>query len=199
MNNASVKDLLIAIGIPKAKASKMERRSLAELFGQANTVADNTAKDHEDISYAAIPALIAAKELVQRLNMETMKAGDVFKNIETLKTFLQTRMKFHEHEEFICLNLDGLNRLISIGPIFRGSLSQTSVYPREVLRKAMKCNAAAVVLAHNHPSGISAASPADRRLTENLQKVLSLLDVKLLDHFIVAGNEILSFAENGYI
>ena len=104
------------------------------------------------------------------------------------------------HEVFFALWLDAQNRLIAGEELFRGTLTQTSVYPREVVKKALWHNAAAVVLAHNHPSGVSEPSSADQSLTRELKKALALVDVRVLDHFVVAGQSpVVSFAERGLI
>ena len=104
-----------------------------------------------------------------------------------------------EHEVFVCLWLDAQHRLIATEEIFRGTLTQTSVYPREIVKAALKQNAAAVIFAHNHPSGAAQPSRADELLTHNLRDALQLVEVKVLDHFIVAGAHAISFAERGLI
>jgi DNA repair protein RadC len=99
----------------------------------------------------------------------------------------------------LCLYLDAQHRVIDSEELFRGSLTQTSVYPREVVKGALRANAAAVILAHNHPSGVAQPSPADELLTRQLKDALALVDVRVLDHFIVAGTQALSFAERGLL
>ena len=116
-----------------------------------------------------------------------------------VRTYLKMKLASLDHEEFHALWLDAQNRIIAFDRLFSGTLTQTSVYPREVVRAAMRHNAAACIIAHNHPSGISEPSRADEALTRTLKEVLSLVDVKILDHFIVAGRETLSFAERGLI
>jgi DNA repair protein RadC len=100
---------------------------------------------------------------------------------------------------FVCLWLDAQHRVTACEEIFRGTLTQTSVYPREIVKAALKANAAAVIFAHNHPSGAAQPSQADELLTRNLKDALALVDVKVLDHFVVAGNQALSFAERGLL
>jgi len=118
----------------------------------------------------------------------------------TVRTYLKMKMAGLEHEEFHVLWLDAQNRLIAFDRMFSGSLTQTSVYPREVVKSAMRHNAAACILAHNHPSGMCEPSRADEMLTRILKETLSIVDVKVLDHFIVAGNNTpLSFAERGLL
>jgi DNA repair protein RadC len=100
---------------------------------------------------------------------------------------------------FVCIFLDAQHRVIACDELFRGTLAQTSVYPREVVKAALAHNAAAVILAHNHPSGVAEPSRADELLTQSLKQALALVDVRTLDHFIVAGNALVSFAERGLL
>ena len=108
-------------------------------------------------------------------------------------------MQEFEHEVFYCLMLDAQNRLIEAREMFRGTLTQTAVYPREVVKAALACNAGAVIFAHNHPSSLAEPSRADELLTQELKQALALVDVKVLDHFIVGGDTVLSFAERGLL
>jgi DNA repair protein RadC len=103
------------------------------------------------------------------------------------------------HECFYCVFLDAQNRVIAAEELFRGTLTQTSVYPREIVKAALAHNAAAVIFAHNHPSGVAQPSQADELLTRNLREALALIEVKVLDHFIIAGSQAISFAERGLL
>jgi DNA repair protein RadC len=116
-----------------------------------------------------------------------------------VRNYLRLLLSGREHEVFVCVWLDAQHRLISGEELFRGTLTQTSVYPREVVKAALRNNAAAVIFAHNHPSGVAEPSQADELLTRNLRDALALVDVKILDHFIVAGAQALSFAERGLL
>ena len=116
-----------------------------------------------------------------------------------MRDCLRIHFAGREYESFVALFLDSQHRLIAVDELFRGTLTQTSVYPREVLKAALKENAAAVIFAHNHPSGIPEPSKADERLTTALKSALALVDVRVLDHFIVAGAGVLSFAERGLL
>jgi DNA repair protein RadC len=118
---------------------------------------------------------------------------------ELVRDFLRTKLAELPHEVFVTLLLDAQNRLVQYLELFRGTLSQTSVYPREVVKAALQHNAAAMILAHNPPSGVAEPSRADELLTQSLKQALALVDVRVLDHFIVAGAETLSFAERGLI
>ena len=116
-----------------------------------------------------------------------------------IQKYLTLKLATQPHEAFWVICLDGQNRVISMEELFRGTLSQTAVYPREVVKLAMQRNAAAVIFAHNHPSGTPEPSNADRRLTETLKGALALVDVEVLDHFVVGGTVATSFAEKGWL
>ena len=116
-----------------------------------------------------------------------------------VRDYLRICLGDREHEVFICIWLDAQHRAIALEEAFRGTLTQTSVYPREIVKAALRHNAAAVLFAHNHPSGVAQPSQADELLTRNLKEALTLVDVKVLDHFIVAGNRAISFAERGLL
>jgi DNA repair protein RadC len=118
---------------------------------------------------------------------------------DAVRDYLRLTIGNRGHEVFMCLFLDAQNRLISADELFRGTLTQTSVYPREVVKAALTHNAAAVILAHNHPSGIAEPSRADELITQSLKAALSLMDVRTLDHFVIAGTSIVSFAERGLL
>lgn len=141
----------------------------------------------------------AARELVTRWLLESMQSGNLLSDPGAVRDYLSLNFARREHESFMVLCLDAQNRLISAEELFRGTLTQTAVYPREIVKCAMQHNAAGVIFAHNHPSGIATPSTADRHLTETLQKALALMDIKVLDHFIVAGQNLLSFAERGWL
>jgi len=116
-----------------------------------------------------------------------------------VRDYLRLTLGSRPREAFLCLFLDAQHRVTGIEELFRGTLSQTSVYPREVVKAALAANAAAVIFAHNHPSGVAQPSQADELLTRQLKEALALVDVRVLDHFIVAGNQALSFAERGLL
>ena len=116
-----------------------------------------------------------------------------------VRDYLRLRLADREHELFVVLLLDTQNRLIACEELFRGTLTQTSVYPREVVKAALRYNAGAVIFAHNHPSGVAEPSRADELLTSALKQALALVDVKTIDHFVVAGAVAVSFAERGLL
>ena len=144
-------------------------------------------------------ALQAAVELTRRSLAEQLRCNDALQSPAAVRQFLALWLRERPYEAFAALFLDSQNRLLVADELFRGTLSQTAVYPREVARRALQVNAAGVILAHNHPSGVAQASAADRVLTDALKSALGQLDIPVLDHLIVAGNASLSFAERGWL
>jgi DNA repair protein RadC len=145
------------------------------------------------------PICAVARELVQRWLDEELRRDCILTTPDCVRDYLRLFFAGQEHESFVVLFLDAQNRLIAINELFRGTLTQTSVYPREVVKEALRQNAAAVIFSHNHPSGIADPSRADQTLTTSLKQALALIDVRVLDHFIVAGAATLSFAERGLL
>jgi DNA repair protein RadC len=143
--------------------------------------------------------LAAALELARRSLREELKAGAALTSPGAVRDYLRLALGSREHEVFVCLWLDAQHRVTAVQEPFRGTLTQTSVYPREIVKAALAANAAAVIFAHNHPSGVAQPSRADELLTRNLRDALALVDVKVLDHFIVAGAQAISFAERGLL
>ncbi|NTV70040.1 MAG: DNA repair protein RadC [Azonexaceae bacterium] len=141
--------------------------------------------------------LDVARELLLRDLHDQMRSAPIMSSPQALRDWLRLHCAGLEHEVFLVLYLDAHHRLIEAEELFRGTLTQTSVYPRELVKGALARNAAALAVAHNHPSGEAEPSRADELLTQNLKSALSLVDVRVIDHFVVAGNQILSFAERG--
>ncbi|HBN9838339.1 DNA repair protein RadC [Pseudomonas lactis] len=137
----------------------------------------------------------AARQVID----QKMQRGVSFTSPTLVKEYLVTKLSGFEHEVFAVLFLDSQHRLIEYSEMFRGTIDSASVYPREVLKEAMRCNAGAVILAHNHPSGNPEPSSADKALTARLKEALALIDVRTLDHIIVAGADTTSFAERGLL
>jgi DNA repair protein RadC len=141
----------------------------------------------------------AVLEMSRRALKEEMQHGDVLNSPRAVRDYLRLLLGGRQQEVFLVLFLDTQHRVIASEELFHGTLSQTSVYPREVVKRALAHNAAAVILAHNHPSGVSEPSQSDRLLTDALKQALGLVDVRVLDHFVVAVGQTLSFAEKGLI
>lgn len=141
--------------------------------------------------------LQAVMELARRSITEELRAGETLGSPQAVRQYLQLLLARRPYESFAVLFLDVKNRLIAAEELFRGTLTHTSVYPREVVKTALAHNAASVIVAHNHPSGTPEPSAADHTLTQALKQALALVDVRLLDHFVVAGRHVYSFAEHG--
>jgi len=141
----------------------------------------------------------AVKEMSLRGLKEELQRGDALNSPRVVREYLQLLLGARQQEVFMVLFLDTQHRVIASEELFLGTLNQTSVYPREVVKRALAHNAAAVILAHNHPSGVAEPSQSDRLLTDALKQALSLVDVRVLDHFIVVVGQTLSFAERGLI
>ena len=143
--------------------------------------------------------MLAALELARRTLREDLETRGALNSPREVRDYLKLVLGRADHEVFVVLMLDAQHRVMATDELFRGTLTQTSVYPREVVKAALARNAAAVIFAHNHPSGVAEPSHADELLTRSLKSALALVDVQVLDHFIVAGGRILSFAERGLL
>ncbi len=128
-----------------------------------------------------------------------MRRGAALTSPQTVRDYLKSLIAHLPHETFVVLFLDSQHRLLAADELFRGTLAQTSVYPREVVKAALAHNAAAAIFAHNHPSGVAEPSRADELLTQSLKQALALVDIRTLDHFVVAGSRVMSFAERGLL
>ena len=138
-------------------------------------------------------------EIARRYYQETLPVGETIRSPSDTETFLQSKMRHLGHELFCCLYLDNRHRVLRFDEMFRGTIDGTSVYPREVVKEALKINAAAVILAHNHPSGVAEPSQADERITRRLKSALELVDIRLLDHLIIGEGRATSLAARGLI
>ncbi|MBI5450527.1 MAG: DNA repair protein RadC [Gammaproteobacteria bacterium] len=143
--------------------------------------------------------LQAMAEMGRRCLRETLTRGDVLSSPEATRHFLSAQLRDHGHEVFACLYLDNRHRVLSYEELFRGSIDGASVYPREVVKRCLQTNAAAVIFAHNHPSGVAEPSSADQALTRRLQQALALVDIRVLDHLVIGDGEVASFAERGLL
>jgi len=178
---------LLAILVGPKKAEALFKGSVIDLFTSAGD------------SKATHVRIAAARELVRRAFAEEMRGRDSLASPVAVRSYLRLTFLSYEHEAFVVVFLDAQNRVIAANEMFRGTLTQTSVYPREVVKAALRHNAAGVILAHNHPSGVAEPSMQDQALTRALAESLALVDVKVLDHFIVAGSQSVSFAERGLL
>lgn len=197
MENLSNTDLLSML-VGEELAASLAEKPLVEVFGFQKS--DYSKLNERQADYSAHPAISAAKELMTRCLKERMRNEAVaFTSPEIVKSFLCSKIGHLEHESFWCLWLDTQNRLIDAHEMFRGTIAQTSVHPREIVKTALTVNAAAVIFAHNHPSGFVEPSRSDVALTDALKSSLGLVDIRVLDHFVIARNDSLSFAEKGLL
>ena len=143
--------------------------------------------------------LKAALELGRRYLETSLRRDVALSSPEQTRLFLKARLRSYQHEVFACLFLDNRHRVICFEELFGGTIDGASVYPREVVKRVLHHNAAAVIFAHNHPSGVAEPSPADRAITQRLRDALGLMDVRVLDHLVIGDNEVVSFAERGLL
>jgi len=199
LSDAELLAVFLRVGVTGKSAVDLGRDMIAH-FGSLNGLFSASLKDFSALNglgaakYAQLQAVL---ELARRSLSEDLQAGVALDSPQTVKQYLQLLLGGKAYESFAVLFLDVKNRLITCEELFRGTLTHASVYPREVVKSALRHNAASIILSHNHPSGNSEPSNADHALTQALQQALSLVDVRVLDHFVVAGKEVYSFAEHG--
>lgn len=149
-----------------------------------------------DAKYAQLQAVL---EMARRHFFEILKRGNALTSPEATRAYLSSQLRAYSYEVFACVFLDNQHRIIELEELFRGTLDSASVYPREVAKRALFHNAAAVIFAHNHPSGVNEPSPADQHITDKLKQALGLFDIRVLDHFIIGDGYPYSFAEHGLL
>jgi len=184
-----------------AAASKLANRLLRR-FGSLRALLHADSADIlacKGIGHARLRVLRALPELARRYYAESLPSGETIRSPVDTEAFLQSQMRHLDHELFCCLFLDNRHRVLSFEALFRGTIDGTSVYPREVVKEALAVNAAAVILAHNHPSGVAEPSQADERITRRLKSALDLVDIRLLDHLIIGDGPATSLARRGLI
>ncbi len=201
LSDAELLAIFLRTGIPGKNAVDMGRDlivrfgSLTQLFAASRS------------EFCALPGLGSAKyaqlqavlEMARRALGEILRQGDALTSPAAVRDYLRLNLASREHEVFCVIFLDSQHRVLAIEELFRGSLNQASVYPREVVKQALAHNAAALILAHNHPSGVAEPSLADQSLTGALKSALALVDVRVLDHFVVTHGQVVSFAERGLL
>ena len=200
LSDAELVAVLLRTGIPGKSAVDLARHMIAEFGSLSGLLSAGPALGRiKGLGAAKSAQFIAALELARRSIDERLKQGSALTSPGAVRDYLRLALAARQHEVFVCLWLDAQHKVIAIEEPFRGTLTQTSVYPREIVKAALAANAAAVIFAHNHPSGVAQPSQSDELLTRSLKEALALVDVKVLDHFIVAGNQALSFAERGLL
>ena len=204
VTHATDLDLLTVLIGDRKKATSLFAKAKFSLFSlihsqpqqNGDLFCSERASAYGDDPYMKLQAAI---ELAARSLTEELQSREALTSPGAVRDLLRLKLAGLPHEVFVCIHLDAQHRVISVEEMFRGTLTQTSVYPREVVKAALKANAAAVIFAHNHPSGVAQPSRADELLTRELKDALALVEVKVLDHFIVAGTSALSFAERGLL
>jgi DNA repair protein RadC len=201
LSDAELLAIFLRMGVTGMSAVDLARELLRR-FGSLTAI---FAASHDELTQvrgmgtSKFVQLQAIFEMSQRALREEMQQRDVLTSPAAVRDYLRIKLGALKREVFMVLLLDAQNRVIATEELFAGTLTQTSVYPREVVKRALHHNAAAVIFAHNHPSGVAEPSRADEMLTKVLKDALGLVDVKVLDHFVVAGNNVLSFSERGLI
>ena len=201
LSDAELLAIFLRTGVVGKSAVDLARE-LLNRFGNLTQLFATSEADFcavHGMGQAKFVQLQAVLEMSRRALQEQLKTGDILNAPRAVRDYLQLLLRTREQEVFVALFLDTQHRVLAVEELFQGSLSQTSVYPREVVKRALAHNAAAVIFAHNHPSGIADPSHADELITRVLKQALALVEVRVLDHFIVAGGATLSFAERGLL
>lgn len=201
LSDAELLAIFLRTGVRGASAVDLAR----QLIGTFGSLSQLLQADLPTLS--AIPGigpvkyvqLMAARELSRRALLEELSAGDVLDSPDRVRDYLRLLIGNRDIEVFVVILLSVRNHVLSVEEVSRGTLTETRVYPREILRLALLQNAAAVIVAHNHPSGTAEPSAEDRLLTEVLKQSLNLVDISLLDHFVVSSTQAVSFAERGWL
>lgn len=200
LSDAELLAVFLRTGNRGKSAVELAREMLANLNGLGGLfVSPEKLQGIKGLGPAKTAQLVAVMEVARRCLKEDLRSASALTSPGAVRDYLRLAISGREHEVFVCLWLDAQHRVIASEELFRGTLTQTSVYPREIVKAGLKANAAAVIFAHNHPSGVAQPSQADELLTRNLKEALGLVDIKVLDHFVVAGRQTLSFAERGLL
>jgi DNA repair protein RadC len=201
LSDAELLAIFLRIGCAGKSAVDLARELLQE-FGGLRPLLEATQTDFcrgLGLGNAKYAQLQAALEMARRHLSAALQAGDALTSPVLVRQYLSARLRHQQREIFAVLFLDNQHRVICYEELFQGTIDGASVYPREVVKAALARNAAAVILAHNHPSGIAEPSQADKRITERLQAALELVDIRVIDHMVVGDGEVVSFAERGFL
>lgn len=201
LSDAELLAIFLRTGIKGMTAVDLARGLLNE-FGSLRALLEadfDRIQRSRGLGVAKYAQLQASLEMARRHMEEMLKKGDAITSPTITRTYLTSRLRGYAHEVFACLFLDNQHRVIEYEELFRGTIDGASVYPREVVKRALGLNTAAVIFAHNHPSGIAEPSEADKHITQRLKQALNLIDVRVLDHFIIGEGPAYSFAEHGLI
>ena len=201
LSDAELLAILLRTGLPGGTAVDRARDVLGSFGGLRHLLdAERTAFCAvRGLGEATYVQLQAAFELIWRYLLCRISRGQALASPDEVRQFLQLKMRGLAHEVFACLFLDNQHAVIRYEELFRGTIDGASVYPREIVKRALALNAAALIFAHNHPSGIAEPSQADQLLTQRLKSALGMVDIRVLDHFVIGDPEVLSFAERGLL
>ena len=201
LSDAELLAIFLRTGVSGKSAVDLARDLLQEFSGLGGIFAADQQRfcQAHGMGIAKYVQLQAVLEMSRRYLLETPIKSEAFTNPQQVGDFLTLKMRGLQHEVFACVFLDNKHRLIAYRELFSGSISSASVHPREVVKACLSCNAAAVILAHNHPSGIAEPSDSDRLITERLIAALQLIDVRVLDHLVVGESKPVSFAARGWV
>lgn len=200
LTDAELLAIFLRTGI-RGKSAVDLAKDLLDTSGGLNALLSATEDKfclHKGLGQAKYVQLQAVVEMSRRYLEEKMKRGDVMNDASAVGDYLKHKLRNYPYEVFACVYLDNKHRVLAFEELFSGTIDSASVYPREVVRRVIHHNAAAVIFSHNHPSGIAEPSDADHRITKRLQDALSLIDVRVLDHFVI-GDETVSFAQRGLL
>ena len=200
LSDAELLAIFLRTGIKGKTAVDLARDLLADSGGLSSLLGASEERfcQGKGVGQAKFVQLQAVVEMSRRYLEEKIHRGNAMETVDDVKRYLQSRLQHYPFEVFACLFLDNKHRVIEYEELFRGTVNSATVHPREVVRCAIKHNAVAIVLAHNHPSGLAEPSLSDREITQKLKEALQLIDVRVLDHFII-GDDIVSFAERGLL
>jgi DNA repair protein RadC len=198
LSDAELVAIILRTGLPNKSAVDLAD-DLLKKFGSVAKMLESDLRGIKGLGPAKTAQFAAAFEILRRSLDEKLKERSALTSPGAVRDYLRLTLGRKDEEIFVCLWLDAQHKVIGVQEAFHGTLTQTSVYPREIVKAALARNAAAVIFAHNHPSGVAQPSQADELLTRNLREALALVEVKVLDHFIVAGNQAISFAERGLL
>ena len=201
LSDAELLAIFLRTGIKGKTAVDLARDIISHFGGLRNLLlADQKAFcQFSGLGQAKFAQLQAVLELSRRHLKETLKRGEFLQNPQATQDYLASRLRDLPYEVFACLFLDNQHRVIEFEVLFQGTINGASVHPREVVRKTIEHNAAALILAHNHPSGVAEPSSADQHITKQLSEALALIDVRVLDHIVVGDGECVAFSERGWI
>ncbi|MHB0817837.1 RadC family protein [Stutzerimonas stutzeri] len=201
LSDAELLAIFLRTGVAGKSAVDLARQLLGE-FGSLRTLLESDLEQfsaHLGLGPAKFAQLQAVLEMGRRHLAERIRRDSALESPQAVRDYLKARLRHEPHELFACLFLDSKHRVLAFEVLFHGTIDGASVYPRQVVKRALAQNAAAVILTHNHPSGVAEPSQADRQLTRKLSDALALIDVRVLDHFIVGDGEPLSMAEYGWM